>query len=87
MSAPKPGEVRPVQGSHGLMLVVTVVEGANGYVCGMRGHGPPKGEQWFYARRLGEPVEAREILEERKKARVRRADCNSPGCWCRKVEG
>lgn len=86
MPTPKPGEVRPVQ-NHGLMLVVMVEETANGHACGMRGHGPPKGEQWFFAYRLGEPVEAQEILEERKRARARRVDCNSPGCWCRKVVG
>jgi hypothetical protein len=79
---PKAGEIRPVTGGYGLMLVL-------GYdpkldAAEMRGHGPAgKLGHWFPSSRLCEPVGLDVVLKERQEAAVRNVSCNNPDCWCR----
>lgn len=78
---PKAGEIRPVTGGHGLMLVVEY--DSENDAARMRGHGPAKGFHWFPASRLRAPVGRDVVLRERANARARKLDCNNPDCWCR----
>ena len=79
------GEVRPVSGGYGLMLVVEVDRDEE--CAAVQGHGYSAETQhwaplWFRFERLGEPVGAEVIAKEREEAAARRVACNIPGCWC-----
>ena len=82
---PKVGEIRPVFGGHGLMLVVAFEEPDRVY---MQGHGPKLVDyttrgHWFTSDQLGAPVDAKVVLFERAEARARNVSCNNSDCWCR----
>lgn len=83
MGAPKIGEIRPVRGGYGLMLVLTYEP--QGETVEMLGHGPRKTGpgHWFVVERLGEPVGREVVLKERAEAVARGVGCNNPDCWCR----
>ena len=75
-----PNQIRLVGNGNGLMLVVDVHPDA----VAMLGHGC-RSPRWYTLDRIGAHATVRDVEMEQVKARARKVDCNSPGCWCRSV--